>query len=265
MKKYLRICALLLALALLSGCGGQAPEAAQTEPSETTPPPEPITTETALQAALDSQGRVVIESDITLTKGIVVKDNLLDGGGYTVIAPVYDENDPATFCGILVEYGTVENVTVKGGYRGIGNNADHRTSGDVRLNKVVADSENCALYIGYANGTGALIVKDSSFGGQTVFNKITGAQFENCTFTWNESGSKGNMTAYADTTLIGCRFEGKADGTKYTLQFSGSVDSCRMVLEDCYVGDTLITQDNISRLLKVNARNNIIEVRNTAS
>ena len=264
MKKYLRICALLLALVLMSGCGGQAPETTAPAPTETTPPPEPVTTEEALQAALEARARVVLESDITLTKGVAVKDNLLDGGGYTVTAPVYDENDPATACGIMVERGTVENVTVKGGYRGIGNSSEHRTTGEVRLNNVVAEGENCALYIGYADGKGSLVVRSSSFAGQTVYNKITHAQFEDCTFTWNESGSHGNITAYADTTLIGCRFESKDDGTKYILQFAGSADGCTMILENCYVGDTLITQDNMSRLLDVKPRKNTIEVRNTA-
>ena len=263
MKKYTKIMALLLAVALLSGCTGQTPEATQTQPTETEPAPEPITTESALVAALEDQVRVTLEGDITLTKGVVVKDNLLDGGGHTVTAPVYDENDPATSCGILVERGTVENVTVKGGYRGVGTNSEHKTLGEVRLNKVVADGENCALYIGNGSGSGSLLASNCSFGGQTVFNRITHAQFENCTFTWNESGSKGNLTAYANVTLIGCRFEGKEDGTKYTLQFSGSVDGCLMILEDCYVGDTLITQENIGQLLKANARKNKIEIRNT--
>ena len=71
------------------------------------------------------------------------------------------------------------------------------------------------------------------------------------------------MVKAANVTLIGCRFEGKEDGTKYALQFSGSVDGCLMILEDCYVGDTLITQENIGQLLKVNARKNKIEIRNT--
>ena len=57
----------------------------------------------------------------------------------------------------------------------------------------------------------------------------------------------------------------KEDGTKYILEFPNSVDSCTMILEDCYVGDTLITKDNIKNFLKVIPRNNIIEVRNTAN
>mgnify|MGYP003299844720 FL=1 len=130
---------------------------------------------------------------------------------------------------------------------------------------MVADAETSALYLGYGDGSGSLVAKNSRFGGQTVYNWITQAQFENCTFTWNESGSMGRLLAYANTTLIGCRFEGKEDGTKYTLEFPNNVDSCTMILEDCYVGDTLITKDNIKSLLKVIARNNIIEVRNTAN
>ena len=36
-----------------------------------------------------------------------------------------------------------------------------------------------------------------------------------------------------------------------------------MVLENCYVGDTLITAENIKTLLKVKANNNTISVFNT--
>lgn len=263
MKKLLKICSLLLALVLLTGCGAQPAETVATEPAATEPP-TPITTEAALQEALATSGRVVVEGDIQLTKGVVVDSNYLDGAGFTITAPVYDENDIATSCGILVKRGTVENVTVKGGYRGIGTNKDNTVAGEIRLNNVAADGENCALYVANGSGSGTLVVNNSSFGGQTVFHKISHAQFENCTFTWNESGTKGNMTAYTSATLVGCRFENRADGTKYALAYPSSIDSCTMILEDCYVGDTLITQENLKTLLKVNPRNNIIEVRNTA-
>ena len=36
-----------------------------------------------------------------------------------------------------------------------------------------------------------------------------------------------------------------------------------LTLEDCYVGDTLITQDNVGKLLKLSLTGNKVVVRNT--
>ena len=259
MKKYLRCFALMLALCLLCGCNSAPAETAQaTEPTQPA-----ITTQEQAQAALDAGGRVVLDADLEVTEGLVVKDDVFDGQGHTITGPVYDEEVVASSCAVLVARCTVENITVKNCYRAIGSNKENRCTGDIRINNVIADGENCALYIGQADNTGSVIVKDSAFGGQTVFNKVKEASFTNCTFTFNESGSKGNMTAYTDAVLVGCRFENKEDGTKYALLYPSSVEGCTMILEDCYVGDTLITKDNLKTLLKVSPRNNTIEVRNT--
>ena len=274
MKITAKICVFLLLSALLAGCGetvAPTETTAQTQPTETaeviettaaTQPPEPITTQAALEAALAENLRVVLEGDIRLTTGVVVKDHYLVGNGYKITAPAYDEADPETYCGIFLSKGTLENITVWGGYRAIGTGADHRATGDLRLTNVIAEGENCALYVGHGDLKGSVYVVDSEFYGQTVYNKVTHASFENCTFGFNDSGSRGNITAYADTTLIGCRFK-DMEGKKYTISFSSKVDGMTMVLEDCYYGDTLITQENITNLLKVKPNSNTIAVRNT--
>jgi len=196
-----------------------------------------------------------------------VKNNYLDGGGHTLTAPVYDEENINTSAALFIAKGTIENVTVKGGYRGIGTTPECRAIGEIRVKNVDLDGENCGLYIGHGSSQGALYVDGSRLGSQTVFNKITGAQFTNCTFHWNESGTKGNLTAYANVTIADCRFENLVldDGTVklYTIAFGKNVDGCTMTLENCYVGDTLITEDNIGTLLKVVPRENTIQVRNT--
>ena len=265
MKKFVKFLSLMLAMVtLLCGCAH-----ANTEPATeaTQPAPEPITTEELLAAALEENGRVIIAGDMTVTKGVLVNDNFVEGGGYTLTAPVYDEEDINTSAALFITKGTIENVTIKGGYRGIGTTSEHRASGEIRIKNVDLDGENCGLYIGHGTSQGPLYVDNSNLGSQTVFNKVTSAQFTNCTFQWNESGSKGNLTAYTDVTISNCRFENlvQADGTvkKYTIAFGSNVDGFTMTLENCYVGDTLITQDNISTLLKVLPRKNTIQVHNT--
>lgn len=270
MKKSMKITALLLAvILLLCGCDSTGttqstqPAAQPTQPTE----PVPITTEELLVAALETDGRVTIAGDMVLGTGAAVKGNLLDGGGYTLTAPVYNEEDPNTSAGLFITKGTIENVTIKGGHRGIGTTSELRASGEIRVKNVDLDGENCGLYIGYGDGQGSLYVDNSTLGSQTVFNKVTHAQFTNCTFKWNESGTKGNLTAYSNVTIVGCRFENLVldDGTVklYTIAFAGDVDGLTMTLENCYVGDTLITQENITKLLNVKPRANTIQVHNT--
>ena len=260
MKYIAKIFAFLLATVMLTGCGGAV------EPTETTilPPPDPIVTHEALVTALENNGRVVLEGDIAVTTGVEVNGHLLDGAGYQVTAPTYNEEDPETYCGVFICKGVVENIVIKGGHRGIGTGKNHRAVGDLRLNNVVAEGENSALYVGEGDVSGKLFAMNCSFYGQTVFNRIEKATFENCTFGFNDSGSRGRLWAYTDTTLIGCRFEN--DGaTKFTLGCPKSVDSKVVVVTDCYVGDTLITPDNIGRLLKVTPNKNTIVVINTTN
>lgn len=274
MKKSIQLLAIILSLSLLlCSCAGAKteqttePATQATEPVTEATEAAPIDNETALAAALEAQGRVVIDSDMTMTKGVVVKDNILDGGGHTLTPPVYDKEDPNTSAALFISRGTIENVTIKGGHRGIGTTSEHRATGEIRINRVDLDGENCGLYIGNGDSRGALYVENSNLGSQTVFNRVTHAQFTNCTFHWNASGTKGNMTAYSSVTIVGCRFENlvQEDGTvkRYAIAFPSSVEGLTMTLENCYVGDTLITEDNINQLLKVNPRDNIIQVRNT--
>lgn len=266
MKKSIRFAALLLALTCLWGCA-KTVETSPTETTPTQPEPAPINTEELLVAALEQEARVMITGDIAMTKGAVVKGNLLDGGGHTLTAPVYDEADIYSACGLFITKGSIENVTVKGGHRGIGTNKENRVSDEVRIKNVELDGENCGLYIAHGDKKSMLYVDNSRLGSQTVFAQVGGANFTNCTFHWNASGTKGNMTAYTNVTISDCHFENLVldDGTVklYTLQFPSKYDGLTMTLQDCYVGDTLITPENISSLLNVKPRNSTIQVRNT--
>ena len=276
MRITMKIGVLLLVL-LLAGCGEKTAETvATTIPTETTAqtsaptettvetiqaPSEPIVTQEALQAALETQPRVIMEGDIQLQTGVVVKKGLLDGAGFQLTAPVYNEEDPETYCAVFAPGGYVENVVIKGGYRGIGTGTNHRIYGDLRLNKVEAEGENCALYIGEGSGVHKVNVSNSTFHGRTVFNRIESAYFEDCTFTYNESGSRGELTAYVETALVNCRFEG-SESKKFTLVFARNVEGKTMFLENCYVGDTLITMENVDRLLNLKLYSNSIQVQN---
>ena len=270
-----RIFALLLAIALLlCGCAGdEKPQAEATQPTQVTEPqptePEGIITQIALEEALAKDGRATLAADLQLTKEVIVNGQVLDGGGFTVTGPKYNQEDPTTENAITVAGGTVENVTVKGAYRGIGDNKNNRADGDVRLKNVTVDSDTNVLNFGYGNGEGGLHVENSTLTGWTSYTKFKEALFTNCTFGWCESGANGNLRPYINTTLVGCKFLAKteADGaqTLFNLNFKSGTDGVLLILEDCYAGDTLITKDNINDLLNVNAYGNTVEVRNTAN
>lgn len=219
--------------------------------------------------AMKSSGRVEMGGDIALSAEVVVKGNILNGGGYTLTGPTYVDGNTATENAITLTSGTVENVTVKGAYRGIGDSQENGVSGDVRINNVTVDSDVYVLNFAYGNGQTGLYVTESTLQGWTSYTKFNKVTFTQCTFGWCESGKYGALRPYVDTTLSGCKFEGKTeeDGTvtPFNISFKDGSSGILLVLEDCYVGETLITQENLEELLNVNLANNTIEVRNRAA
>jgi len=274
--KIAKILALVLVLSLvLCGCmeakdseKGQAkPEGQTTEPTQAEV--SGTMSEEELTTALEKGGRVAIGTDLALTKEVLVDDTILDGGGFTLTGPESQDGVVETENGVTVAGGTVENVTILGKYRAIGDRKGKGADQDVRLKNVTVDGgSSYALNFGYGNGQAGLYVDDSTLLGWSSYTKFKQAIFTNCTFGWSADGTQGNLRPYIDTTLVGCKFEGKteADGTvtPFNLSFKSGTDGVLLVLENCYVGDTLITQENINDLLNVNAYGNIVQVRNTS-
>ena len=263
MMKVIKLIALLLVVGMLCGCGAQQQATeATTEPAKTM-----ATSEALLQALLNEQKWAELGADIALTGAIVLKDQALVGGGYTITAPVYDENVPSTASGIFIQKGTMENVTVKGGYKGISSNSDYRNIGDVRLTNVTAEGEKSALYLVYGGNTGSIYATACTFLGWTVHKDVVQAKFTDCTFGFNESGSTGKLTAYSDTDLIDCHFESKVDEngekTPFTLYIKFNENGNDVILENCYADGELITQDNVHQLLNVITKDKPVQVVNT--
>jgi len=274
MKKIKVLCVLLAAV-LLCGCANAKKEtlAETTQPTE--PERTPITTEEELQAALDNGGRVQLDGEIQLTETLVVKGNILDGNGNTVNCQDYNEEDETTGYSVAITSGTLQNIRVVNGYRCICDTKEFSMGNDVRIKNVYADGTTHALSIGRGSREASLYVEDSTLLGWNLVNtKLKTAQFTNCTFGFNnyneegKPGTRGNFRNYVDTTLIDCRFENKVDEngkvTKYCIYFNKSTKGVTLYLENCYVGDTLITQDNVSTLLNLkNVKNNNVVVRNS--
>lgn len=290
MKNLLRVVCLVLVLAaLLCSCANTAPTTtptpAQTQ-AETTLPPAPlvaeVTNQEELVTAFAEMPRIILASDIQLTQTVGMKGRILDGGGYTITCQelqyteVEDENGkktkqrvPETEDGLMVCSGTVENLNIKGAYRCLGDSETFPMVGDVRIKNVTADGQTLAMAFGRGGKNGALYVENSTLRGWVLINRIQDARFENCTFGFNSEGKNGYFRPYRDVSLVNCRFENLVDEngkvTRYNISFYKSTKGVILTLENCYVGDTLITQDNVNTLLKVSNTNNTIVVRNTTN
>jgi len=276
MKKLKIISILLVMVLLFGGCGEPAatqnttaPTTQPTEPATEPTEPDPIDNEEALRAALEAGGRVNLEGDIQLTQTLGVKGNIFNGGGHTITGMEYVEGDASTENALSISSGTVENLNIQGAYRCLGDSKDFPATGDVRIKNVTADGTTLALGLSKGSGQGTLYVDGCTLRGWVLHNKFKEAIFTNCTFSWNSLGTGGDLRPYVYTELINCRFEGKTDEngkyTPYRINFYKNSKGVILVLENCYVGDTLITEQNINSLLTVKAKNNTIIVRNSST
>ena len=281
MRNSIKIIAMLLAVLLLCGCNGNAAEPTQTEATQPTAPLlAEVATQEELVKALAESPRITLVADVQLTNMVGMKDRILDGGGHTITGPELQQEEVENAEGkkemknvvetenaVMICSGTVENLNIQGAYRCMGDCQAYPMNGDVRIKNVNAEGTLYALSIGRGNKNGSLYVENCTLRGWVNINKIKNAQFKNCTFGFDSNGKNGYFRCFIDTTLIGCNFEPwvKENGstTRYNISFYKSTSGVILTLEDCYVGDTLITQDNVGKLLKLSLTGNKVVVRNT--
>ena len=281
MKKHIKLIPLLLAAFLLWGCGAgtaDPTQAPQTQP--TAPLLAEVATQEELVKALEESPRITLTADLQLTSMVGMKDRILDGGGHTITGPELQQvevenaegkkemqNVVETENAVMVCSGTVENLNIQGAYRCLGDCKAYPMTGDVRIKNVSAEGTLYALSIGRGDKTGSLFVENCTLRGWVNINKIKNAQFKNCTFGYCANGENGYFRCFIDTTLIGCHFEPwvneNGSTTRYNISFHKNTKGVILTLEDCYVGDTLITEDNVGKLLKLNLTGNKVVVRNT--
>ena len=277
MNKIGKLIGLLLALcAILCGCGEAASEASPatetTVPTEATteaPTQPPITSEEALRQAMETEHWITMDGDISLTAEVLLGTRMFNGGGYTLTGMPHVKDDETTENALVVTGGSIEDLRITGAYCCVRDTSEYPIMQDLRIKNLYADSDKIALTISKGNRTAALFVEDSTLLGWTLVNKLRTAQFTNCTFGWSTNNSGGHFRAYVDSTLIGCRFEGRTknngDYVPFNISFYSSTSGVTVTLEDCYVGDTLITEENMHTLLKINDSDNYVRVYNTTN
>ncbi len=213
--------------------------------------PALVYTADELVEALQNNKNVVLMNDIKIdpasmsnaygTTGLNQKNGgSINGNGHTLdikgAGGTWDS-------GINTTGGIIQDLTVTGSFRGIFINHNSSHAERVILNDVVLDGVTYTISCDQGTGNG-LTATDCTFNGWTSFAATLGdAIFYDCSF--NEGNGYAFCRPYAPTQFINCKFE---EG--FRVDARGKV-----VLENCYLGDTLITADNIGTLVVSNTAN----------
>ncbi|MBO4940421.1 MAG: hypothetical protein J6D30_05335 [Clostridia bacterium] len=156
-------------------------------------------------------------------------------------------------CAIYTSGGTIKNLTIGGAFRGV---FTAGCSSDIILDNVVIDNVCYTISSDGSNPNYSIIVKDSVLNGWTSYTGgYNSVSFTDCTFG---KGTGGYQYAYARpysaTTFTDCVFE---EGYEFDARQTTNT------FVNCYVGDTLVTQDNVATLLGGDAANILVKNRVT--
>ena len=171
--------------------------------------------------------------------GVRVNGSTFDGNGNELnVKNANDTWDSA----VNVSAGTIKNLTISGAFRGIFMGG---ATGDVVIDNVVFKDVVYTFNSDAGSKDYTVTVKNSTLNGWTSFsNAHKYVSFENCSF--GEGSGYAFCRPYNDCEFVNCVFE-----VGYGFD---STRGCEIVFENCYVGDTLITADNVSELLGANPK-----------
>ena len=167
--------------------------------------------------------------------GVAQNGGVLDGNGYVLDFDSVGDN----YC-IMTSGGTIKNVTVGGGFRGIVLMYPTET---VYIDNVTICDQDVVYAINTTEGDGAqsLVVTNSTIGGWTSYSTIKDATFTNCTFVQGQA--YGNVIGrvlkpYVNTTLTECEFV-----KGMNLDLSELKQGEKIIFKDCTVDGQLVTAD----------------------
>ena len=206
-----------------------------------------------LSAALEKGGYTKLTANISTPAattapygnlyGFKLDGGVLDGAGNTLSVTGPDD----TYA-IMTSGGTIRNLTVNSGFRGI---MLMYAQEDLILENVTCLGSG----VGYCLNTGEhgaavkLVAKNSTFGGWASFAGLESALFVNCSFRqgsyWGGTTYDRVIKPYVNTTFDGCTFV-----QDQYLDLSGLADGCQITLKGCKVGDTVVTAANWQTLFE---------------
>ena len=211
------------------------------------------TNDDELQAALADKKSVVLTNDIASNGPLAIYGSVVDGNGNTINA---NSGSAAYESGVTVAEGTLQNVTVSGAFRalGVGGSGAYKMTGDAYYKNVTTVGATYGFNIGVGNGK-KIYVSDSTIGDWNSYSGLSGAEFTNCTFI--SAGyyyASQRISANATFTYTNCKFEqntyNNPDGSDN--YYLNSYGNGTIVLKNCYVGNTLVTAENVNTLFQIN-------------
>ena len=206
-----------------------------------------------LNSALDSNGDLAAGSEIDLSynmtvstkdtnsessygaTGVAVNGGTFDGNGN--VLTVLDANDTWD-CAINMKSGTVKNLTINSGFRGIFMGG---ATGDVYIDNVILDGTVYTFNSDDGNKEYGVYISNSTLNGWTSHSDVhKEVVYTNCSF--GEGNGYAFCRPYGPTTFKNCVFE---EGFEFDTSKASSI-----TFINCYYGDTLITADNAAALGK---------------
>ena len=210
-----------------------------------------IATDTELREALKNGNDVVLTEDITTTDadsngygatGININGGVFDGNGHTIEV----EGATSTWdSAIAIKGGTIKNVTVAKGFRGI---FFKNGTEKIVLENVIINGPTYTISCDSAGNQGFEAYNSKFYGWTSYAGTIGTGYFEGCTFG---KGAGYNFSRpYAPTTYVNCDFEA---GHKIDARAAVSFENCRF-------NGVALTADNIATLVTGNVQN-VVEVK----
>ena len=210
-----------------------------------------VSNDAQLREQLKAGNDVVLTEDITTTDadsngygatGININGGVFDGNGHTIEV----EGATSTWdSAIAIKGGTIKNVTVAKGFRGI---FFKNGTEKIVLENVIINGPTYTISCDSAGKQGFEAYNSKFYGWTSYAGTIGTGYFEGCTFG---KGAGYNFSRpYAPTTYVNCDFEaGHAIDARAAVTF-----------ENCRFNGVALTADNIATLVTGNVQN-VVEVK----
>lgn len=209
----------------------------------------------ALKAAVKNGNYTILKNDVEAEAGqggyshaglAPAAGTTIDGNGNSLNV----ENANNTWdCAIYTQGGTIKNLEIGGAFRGI---FTAGCSSDIIIDNCVIDNVCYTISSDGANPNYSIIVTNTTLNGWTSYaSGYKSVSFTDCKFGKGTGGYQyAFCRPYSETTFTNCVFE---EG----YEFDASRTTNTFV--NCYVGDTLITADNIVELLGTDAASVVVK------
>ena len=205
-----------------------------------------VDTDTELREALKAGHDVILDADINTTDaesngygatGININGGVFDGNGHTIEV----EGATSTWdSAIAIKGGTIKNVTVAKGFRGI---FFKNGTEKIVLENVIINGPVYTISCDQAGKQGFEAYNSKFYGWTSYAGTIGTGYFEGCTFG---AGAGYNFSRpYAPTTYVNCAFEA-----------GHQIDArAKVSFENCTLDGVALTSDNINTLVTGNRQN----------